>query len=93
MVTVEWDVEFRATTLEPGFAAMRAEKTEGSEVIELLAFSLVLEEIRPGVVRWDYVQHLRALQGGSEPAESYALDLYNDAVAVVHGQPLPELGE
>ncbi len=52
--------------------------------------SVILTATEDGHTHLDVIEHLRALQRGAEPIREYVEDLYEDALAYAHGEPLPE---
>ena len=96
IVDVDWDMAYResaagGTVDEPTLVAIRAERIEGSAFFpELLTWSLHLDEVEPGVTRWEFVEHMLSLQNSSEPIENFADSLWIDAVAHAHGEDLPD---
>ncbi len=98
IVTVEWDMAYResaviGTVEQPELVALRAEKTAGSEFFEVLTWSLHLEEVEEGVTSWEFVEQMVSIQKDAEPLESFALDLWVDAVAFPNGEDLPDYSE
>jgi len=97
IVTVEYVREWRESLLHSDddgaeLVAIRFEKIEGAEVIELMVGSVILTGTEEGHTHLDVVEHLVALQRGAEPILACVEDLYEDARAFSHGEALPERG-
>ena len=95
ILTVEYVREWRQSLLHSSdegaeLVAIRFEKTEGAEVIEMMVGSVILTGTDEGHTHLDIVEHLSAMQRGAEPIVAYVEDLYEDARAFSHGEPLPE---
>lgn len=95
ILTVEYTREWRQSAVhetEDGLelVGVRFEKIEGTDVIDVMAGSILLSATEDGQTRLDMVEQLVALQRGSEPLQAYLEDLFEDARAHAHGEPLPE---
>lgn len=96
IVTVEWDVTWRhglveGTIEEPEIVAIRWQKTDGSTLIRTIEGSLVLRSVGDGdVTEVELAYHANATGASLDSYLQYMRDVYDDAVAVSHGQPLPE---
>ncbi len=93
VITVTYDETwgFGDVSEDQGVWAARWAKTGGSTVIALLEGSAVLADVADGVATVELMQHLDALQ--VDPAATSAArlrDMFDDLVACVHGDPLPE---
>jgi hypothetical protein len=95
VVTVEWDVTWRhglvtGTADAPELVAIRFQKTDGSTLISLIEGSILLRPANDGAAtEVELVYHASAASSGVPEYTEYMQDLYDDAVAVVHGDPLP----
>lgn len=96
IITVEWDVTWRhgvvqGTFEEPELVAIRWQKTDGSTLISTIEGSLVLRPAGDGrVTELELAYHASAAGAGTDTYVQYMRDVYDDAVAVTHGDPLPE---
>ena len=96
IVTVEWDVTVRhglveGTPEQPETVAIRWQKTEGSTLISTIEGSLVLRSVGEGdITEIELAYHARATGAGIDTYVRYMQDVYDDALAVIHGEPLPE---
>jgi hypothetical protein len=95
LITVEYVREWResvvgGTAEEPEVIGIRFEKISGTEVIEEMVGSIILTATEDGHTHLDVVEQIIALQRGPEPILQYIEDLYEDALAFAHGDPLPE---
>lgn len=93
VLTVEYDSTWvhelqKGTDEAPERVVAQWDKTDGTPFIDLLAGSMVLTPVAPGVTEVELVQHLRASLRDDETIASYLRDLYADLVATVHGDPL-----
>lgn len=95
IVTVEWDVTWRHGLVEgtadaPEVVAMRWQKTDGSTLIRTIEGSLVLRPTEDGsATELELAYHANATGAGLDTYLRYMRDVYDDAVAVTHGDPLP----
>ena len=94
ILTVEYKREWRQSLVHEGddgpeLVGVRFEKIEGTDVIDVMTGSIILSNDE-GRTRLDMVYQLVALQRGAEPLVEYWEDLYEDARAHAHGEPLPE---
>ena len=95
IVTVEWDVTWRhglvsGTAEAPELVSMRWQKTDGSTLISIIEGSILLRPVGDGsITEVELVYHASAAGSGTDTYVRYMNDVYNDAVAVVHDQPLP----
>ena len=95
VITVEWDVTWRhglvmGTAEEPELVAIRWQKTGGSTLIRVIEGSLLLRPAGDGsVTEVELVYHASAIGAGLDTFERYMQDIFNDAVATTHGDPLP----
>ena len=96
IVTVEWDVTWRhglveGTMEQPEVVAIRWQKTEGSTLISVIEGSLVLRSVGEGdITEVELAYHASATGAGRDTFVRYMQDVYDDAVAVTHGEPLTE---
>jgi hypothetical protein len=89
IVTVEYSLTWRHGEVEPGVAAVRWQKTEGSALIELLEGSITLtgDEETTAI---EIVEHLGSpAQDDIESMELYLTDLHASVVAYTNGEDLP----
>lgn len=89
IITVEFDITWRQSAVEgsvddPELVAIRYQKTNGTEFIDLLEGSIVLRPIEDEVTELDMVEHLEAAAGGTPEIEAYLRNVFTDAVAFVH---------
>jgi hypothetical protein len=95
IVTVEWDVTWRHGVVEgtadaPELVAIRWQKTDGSTLISVIRGSLVLRPVGDGAVtEVELAYHASATGAGTDTYVQYMQDVYDDAVAVTRGEPLP----
>ncbi len=95
VVTVEWDVTWRhgvvtGTVDAPELVSIRWQKTDGSTLISVIEGSLLLRPVGDGsITELELVYHASAAAAGTDTFVRYMQDIYNDAVAVTHGEPLP----
>ncbi|MEQ8722906.1 MAG: hypothetical protein RID81_16560 [Sandaracinaceae bacterium] len=95
IVTVEWDVTWRhgvvtGTVEEPELVAIRWQKTNGSTLIRIIEGSLVLRPVGDGsVTEVELAYHASATGASLDTYVRYMGDIYDDAVATVHGEALP----
>jgi len=95
VVTVEWDVTWRqgvvtGTAAEPELVAIRWQKTSGSTLISIIEGSMLLRPVGDGsITELELVYHASAAAAGTDTFVRYMQDIFNDAVAVTHGTPLP----
>lgn len=96
IVTVEWDVTWRhglveGTMEEPEVVAIRWQKTNGSTLIRTIDGSLVLRSVGDGsVTEVELAYRANATGASNDSYLQYMRDVYDDAVALSHGRPLPE---
>ncbi|MCP4921846.1 MAG: hypothetical protein GY913_33515 [Proteobacteria bacterium] len=95
ILTVEYTREWRQSVVhetEEGaeLVGIRFEKIDGTDVIDVMVGSVILSATEDGQTRLDMVEQLVALQRGPEPLVAYLEDLFEDAQAHSHGEPLPE---
>lgn len=95
IVTVEWDVTWRhglveGTAEEPELVAIRWQKTDGSTLVSIIEGSLVLRPTEDGsATEVELAYHASATGASTATYERYMRDVYDDAVAQTHGDPLP----
>lgn len=95
IVTVEWEVTWRHGVVEgtveaPELVAIRWQKTDGSTLLRVLEGSLVLRPVGDGsITELELVYHASATGGSLDAYMRYMRDIFDDAVAVTHGDPLP----
>jgi hypothetical protein len=94
LITIEFDLlwlhEQQAGPVDaPEQVAMRWQKTEGTNFIDLLEGSALLTVAAPGVTRIELIEHLDAALRDEETIRSYLSDLYESVRACAHGDPLP----
>ncbi len=95
IITVEWDVTWRhglveGTPEEPELVSIRWQKTDGSTAIAVLEGSILLRPVGDGdITEVELVYHANAIGAGTDRFMRYMQDIYEDAVAVTHGEPLP----
>jgi len=97
IITVEWDVTWRhgvveGTVDDPQLVAIRWQKTDGSTLIRTLEGSFVLRPVGDGsVTELEMIYHASATGGSLDVYVRYMREIFDDAVAVTHGDPLPVL--
>lgn len=89
IITVEFDITWRhgaveGTVEEPELVAIRYQKTNGTDFIDVLEGSIVLTPIEDDVTELDMVEHLEAAAGGTAEIEAYFADVFEDTLAFVH---------
>ena len=95
IVTVEWDVTWRHGLVEgtdeaPEVVAMRWQKTDGSTLISTIDGSIVLRPTADGsATEVELAYHANATGAGLDSYMRYMQDVFDDAVAVTHGEALP----
>jgi len=95
IVTVEWDVTWRHGLVEgiaeaPELVAIRWQKTDGSTLIRVIDGSLILRPVGDGTAtEVELAYHANATGAGLDTYVRYMRDVYDDAVATVHGDELP----
>ena len=94
VVTVEWDVTWRhgvvtGTAEVPELVSMRWQKTNGSTLISVIEGSILLRPAGDGsVTEVELVYHASAAGSGPDTYARYMQEVYNDAVAITHGNEL-----
>ena len=97
LVDVEFDIEWRhaavdGTTDAPERVAIRWQKIEGTQFIEMLEGSvqiLAVPDGRKDVVEIQVIQHMTATLDQEENIIQYLSDLYERWQLVVHGEDIP----
>lgn len=95
IVTVDWWTTWRhgvvtGTPEAPELVAIRWQKTDGSTILRLIEGSIVLSPAGDGdVTEIELVYRVDALASGVEDYSRYVNDVYADARALLHGEPLP----
>ena len=95
VVTVEWDVTWRhgvvtGTAEAPELVAIRWQKTNGSTLISVIQGSLLLRPAGDGsITELELVYHASAAAADTDTYVRYMQDVFNDAVAMTHGEALP----
>lgn len=95
IVTVEWDVTWRESVVtgsveEPEIVALRWQKTDGSTLISVIEGSMVLRPVGDGsITELELAYHANATGASLDSYLRYMRDIFDDAVAVTHGEPLP----
>ena len=95
IVTVEWDVTWRQSVVTgtvdaPEVVAIRWQKTAGSTLIRTIDGSMVLRPVGDGsITELELAYHAKATGSGLDQELRFMRDIYDDAVAVSHGEPLP----
>lgn len=90
IITVEFDITWRHGAVEgtvdaPELVAIRYQKTNGTEFIDMLRGSIVLRPVDDEVTELEMVEHLQAAAGGTPEIEAYFNDVFSDTLAFVHG--------
>lgn len=90
IITVEFDITWRHGAVEgsvddPELVAIRYQKTNGTEFIDILRGSIVLRPVEDEVTELDMVEHLDGAAAGTPEIEAYFADLLADTLAFVHG--------
>ncbi len=101
LIEVAWDVGWyqtlnAGTDSAPEQVVGRVQKIEGSEFIELIEGSVVLNRIDEAVTEVQLIYHVGSLAGaGDDPqaVEDWVTSVHADVVAWSHGNPLPPVGE
>jgi len=95
LVTVEWSVTWRhgvvtGTLDAPELVSIRWQKTEGSTLISRIEGSILLRPVGDGsITEIELVYHTRSVGAGVAEQRLYLEDVYNNVVALAHGEPLP----
>lgn len=95
IVTVDWWTTWRhgvvaGTAEAPELVAIRWQKTDGSTILRLIEGSIVLRPADDGsVTELELVYRVDALASGVDDYSRYVNDVFEDARAVLHGEPLP----
>jgi hypothetical protein len=98
VITVEYDVTWHhgvvlGTLDEPELVAIRYQKTFGSNAIQDLRGSIVLREVTSDVTELQIIEYLRAVGATHANIESFLHDMYEEVLALSHGEPLPPVEE
>ncbi len=97
IVTVEWTTTWRhgvvvGTPDAPELVAIRWQKTDGSTAISVIEGSILLTPLGDGsMTEVELVYHVRTLGAGRDTQLQYLRDVFANAVALAHGEPLPPL--
>lgn len=94
LITIEFDITWREQAVKgtrdaPEVVAIRYQKTWGTSAIDLIAGSIIAQEVADGVTELQFIEHFSAIGSGEEDIRNYNRDLHASIVATVHGQPLP----
>lgn len=94
VITVEFDNTWRqaigeGTVSAPLEVLVRFQKTNGSSAIEHLLGSVRAVEVGEGITEIEFIEQLKAIQGGGDPAEAYLRDFFASIVAHTKGEALP----
>lgn len=94
IVTVEFDIDWRegvvdGTVDDPSTVGLRWQKVSGTDLIDLLEGSAVLQEMDDETTAVEMIEHLETIGSDSTDTEAYLSDLFASVVAVVHGEALP----
>lgn len=95
IVTVEWTTTWRHGVVEgtadaPELIAIRWQKTDGSTAISVIEGSILLRPVGAGAVtEVELVYHVRTLGADRDTQLRYLNDVFTNAVALAHGDPLP----
>jgi len=95
ILTVEWDEHWRYGAVEgtfeaPELAAIRAQKVYGTDFIDFIEISMSVRAIDDGITEIGMVEHVSALEESEDVSARYAEDVFDNVVAVVSGDPLPQ---
>ncbi len=95
VITVEWDEDWRYGILEgsaesPKFGAIAFQKVFGTSFINRLEGSMYFDRIEDNVVEVGFVEQLSASRTESDKIASYQRDVFNNILASVRGNPLPQ---
>ncbi len=98
VITVEYDVTWRhavvlGTLEEPELIAVRYQKTFGSTAIQDLRGSIVARAVTPDVTEIEIIEYLRSVSSGHTAIESFLHDMYEEVLALSHGEPLPAVAD
>jgi hypothetical protein len=90
VITVNYDITWRFGIVEgdeasPETAVGVYQKTWGIEVLELLTGSIVARRIDDTTTEVEIIEHLRAMQSGTDECKAYIQAYYDQIVAAVHG--------
>ena len=93
-LTLEFDVTWRESVVDgprdnPNVVSARFQKTDGTDIISLLAGSAIATRIDDQTTQLDFIEHLQSLGGSVDIPRSYLADYYASIVARAHGRPLP----
>lgn len=95
IITVEWTTTWRHGVVEgtldaPELVAVRWQKTEGSTAISLIEGSILLRPVGNGsITELELVYHVNTLGADRDTQLRYMQDMFDNAVALAHGEPLP----
>lgn len=94
LIKVEFEVTWQAgvargTAEAPEVVAAVYRKTGGTNVIKLMAGSIVARRVSDSVTELELIEHLDALMRAGESAASYNRDLFDSISARAKGQPIP----
>ncbi len=95
LISVEWDEAWRYGVLEgssadPSLALIRYQKTEGSDLIELLEGSVELHPAAAAVTEVQQIEHIDATGADEDAISQYFQDFHYSLLAGVDGEPLPD---
>jgi len=94
IITIDFDVRWDQGVVAgdeeaPEVVGVRFEKTEGSDLIDLMIGSVVLLEQDDDVTGVEIIERLDAATTGEDEVAAFVGDLYADLLAFVRGQDLP----
>ena len=94
LITLDFDIRWDEGVVEgdaqaPEVVGARFEKTEGSDLIDLMIGSVVLLDEADGVTGVEIIERLDAATTGEDEVAQFVGDLWADLLAFVRGQDLP----
>ncbi len=97
IITVEFETTWRFGLLEqdedlelPTEAAARYQMTVEPSVISLMRGSVRAVDQGDGTTHVEIIDHVKAMQGGTDITSLKVQDLYDDVVAHTNGEPIPD---
>lgn len=88
-VTLEYTLSWVQGDRGDGTYGVRWAKTDGSELLELLEGSVLLQPIDDAATDVGIIEHLGAVLTSTDDTEQFTGDFYESIRACAHGEPLP----
>jgi len=94
IINVSWDEDWRYGTIngtpdQPELAMTRYQKVFGTTFIDLIEGSIQVIAVDPTTTEIQFIEHVKAAQGGSSEIATTLTDRFASVVARTHGQALP----